>query len=383
MRIIQFSDSFLPIMDGVGNVVCQYARNLAEKGHETYVVAPQTDTGYRGGYPFEMVDYIGLPLPLMKNYRVGLPALDPHCRNRLNAIHAEIAHVHTPFVAGQGGITYAQKLGIPIVGSFHTKYYDDFLQLTGMELLAEAGVRYVVNFYEKCDEVWAVSASSADTLRGYGYEGPLEVVPNGTDVHPVTDAQVREACERFRIREDVPLLMYAGQINWKKNLRCILEACASLDRPFQLVLAGQGPHAREVQELTESLGIAANVRFTGHLGEPESLNALYKRADLFLFPSLYDTSGLVVQEAAAMGTPSVVVKGSSAAECIRDESNGYLCSDEPADLCRVIRRALDDPEALRQIGLNASRTIPLPWSDLVDGVIERYAALLKRHSSIA
>ena len=71
MRIIQFSDSFLPVMDGVGNVVYQYALNLAHKGHECYVVAPQTDTGYRGGYPFELVDYIGVPLPRMKSYKIG------------------------------------------------------------------------------------------------------------------------------------------------------------------------------------------------------------------------------------------------------------------------------------------------------------------------
>ena len=58
MKILEFSDSFIPIMDGVGNVVYQYAMNLPAKGHECYVVAPQTDTGYRGGYPFELVDYL-------------------------------------------------------------------------------------------------------------------------------------------------------------------------------------------------------------------------------------------------------------------------------------------------------------------------------------
>ena len=104
MRIVQFSDSFLPIMDGVGNVVYQYALNLGQKGHESYVVAPQTDTGYRGGYPFEIVDYIGVPLLRMKSYTIGMPALDMHCQNRLGAIQADLVHVHSPFIAGQAGI---------------------------------------------------------------------------------------------------------------------------------------------------------------------------------------------------------------------------------------------------------------------------------------
>ncbi len=375
MRIIQFSDSFLPIMDGVGNVVYQYAQNLGEKGHECYVVAPQTDTGFRGGYPFEIVDYIGVPLPLLKSYKLGTPMLDPHCHNRLNMLTPDIVHVHSPFIAGQMGASFAQKRGLPIVGTFHSKYYDDFLQVTGVELLAEVGVKYVVNFYEKCDEVWAVSSSSADTLRGYGYTGEIRVMPNGTDIHAVVPEKVAAVRQQYGLGE-APLLLYCGQINWKKNLRCTLEACVRLDTDFRLVLAGQGPHEREVRELAEELGLGERVRFTGHIGDPDVLNALYRLADLFVFPSLYDTSGLVVREAAAMETPSVVVRGSSAAEGIRDGENGYLCEDDPESLAAVIGRALGDRAALAAVGRNARATIPIPWSTLVDDVLARYAAII-------
>ena len=377
MRIIQFSDSFLPIMDGVGNVVYQYALNMGQKGHDCYVVAPQTDTGCRGRFPFEIVDYIGVPLRLLKSYKVGMPGLDVHCQNRLAMIEADIVHVHSPFVAGQAGLAYAQKRGCPVVGTFHSKYYDDFLQITGMELLADVGVRHVVNFYEKCDEVWAVSASSADTLAGYGYHGAIRVMPNGTDIHPVSDEAVRAAGERFGLDDGAPLLLYVGQINWKKNLRCTLEACAQVDRPFRLALAGQGPHEKEVKRLAEELGLADRVVFTGHIGEADALNALYRRASLFLFPSQYDTSGLVVREAAAMGTPSVVVRGSSAAEGIRDGENGFLCADDPDDLARVIDAALSDRQALERVGRAALETIPIPWSKLVDDVLQNYAGLVR------
>ena len=377
MRIIQFSDSFLPIMDGVGNVVYQYAQNIGRKGHECYVVAPQTDTGYRGGFPFEIVDYIGVPLRHMKSYKIGMPVLDIHCQNRLNAITADIVHVHSPFIAGQAGLAYAQRTGCPVVGTFHSKYYDDFLQVTGIELLAEVGVKHVVNFYEKCDEVWAVSASSADTLRGYGYSGEIRVMPNGTDVHPVNDALVRQVAAEYGLDDGVPVLLYCGQINWKKNLRRTLEGCSRLTHPFRLVLAGQGPHEKEVRQLAQSLGIDDRVLFTGHIGDTDTLNALYRSADLFLFPSLYDTSGLVVREAAAMGTPSVVVRGSSAAEGIEDGENGYLCADDSEDLARVIDGILAAPEARVHVGQRACETIPIPWSQLVDGVLDRYQALLQ------
>ena len=376
MRIVQFSDSFLPIMDGVGNVVYRYALNMGQKGHECYVVAPQTDTGYRGNFPFEIVDYIGVPLLRMKSYTIGMPALDVHCQNRLNAIQADIVHVHSPFIAGQAGLAYAQKNGLPVVGTFHSKYYDDFLQVTGVELLAEVGVKHVVNFYDRCDEVWAVSASSADTLRGYGYAGEIRVMPNGTDIRPVSEEKVAEVARQLGLADDMPLLLFVGQINWKKNLRCVLEACAKLSRPYRLALAGQGPHEREVRQLADKLGMAQKVLFTGHITDADALNALYRRADLFLFPSLYDTSGLVVREAAAMGTPSVTVHGSSAAECIEDGVNGLLCKDDPEDLARVVDAALSDPASLAQIGERARATIPIPWTKLVDDVLARYQALL-------
>ena len=77
-----------------------------------------------------------------------------------------------------------------------------------------------------------------------------------------------------------------------------------------------------------------------------------------------------------MGTPSVAVRDSSAAECIREGENGYLCADDAADLARVIDGALKDPQALRRTGENAKRTIPIPWTTLVDDVVERYEALI-------
>lgn len=376
MRIIQFSDTFLPVMDGVGNVVLQYATNMGERGHEVYVVCPQTDTGYRGKYPFEMVDYLGVPLFKLKSYKIGTPLLDVHCQNRLNHISADIVHVHSPFIAGHAGLSYAHRTGCPIVGTFHSKYYDDFLQITGNRTMAGVGAKYVASFYEKLTEVWTVSESSADTLRSYGYEGDIRVISNGTDIRPVTDEDVEEARARFRL-DDTPLLLYVGQINWKKNLRRVLEACARLHRPFRLALAGQGPHAKDVEQLADTLGIGDRVFFTGHIGERATLNSLYKLSSLFLFPSLYDTSGLVVREAAAMGTPSVVVAGSSAAEGLRDGYNGFLCRDDSTDLARVIDGALADPRKLQAVGQTAQMTIPIPWATLVQQVVRNYGRILR------
>ena len=76
MKIGQFSDTFLPIVDGVGRVVYNYAEQIALKGHESYVIAPLADTGYRGKFPFEIIDYISVVLPGLPQYKIGTPTTD-------------------------------------------------------------------------------------------------------------------------------------------------------------------------------------------------------------------------------------------------------------------------------------------------------------------
>ena len=377
MRIIQFSDSFIPIMDGVGNVVYRYAVNFGKKGHESYVVAPQTNTGYRGNYPFEMIDYVGVPLWKMNSYTVGTPKMDSHFKKRLQMIEADIVHVHSPFMAGQAGMSYAKKRKVPVIGTFHSKYYDDFLQVTGIELLAEAGVKIVVDFYEKCDEVWAVSESSAQTLKDYGYEGSVRVMPNGTDTKEILPEKVIEIKEKLGIGTE-SILLFVGQMNWKKNIETTLRAFAMLNGDLKLVLAGRGPHEAEIRALADKLGVGDRVIMPGHITDPDLLNALYYSAQLFLFPSIYDNGPLVVREAAAAGTPSVVVRGSSAAECVKDGVNGLLCENDPANLAMVVQKALLDERELEAMGKRAKMTIPIPWSSIAEDVLWEYKRVIER-----
>lgn len=382
MRIIEFSDTFYPIMDGVGNVVFQYATYLSRKGHECYVVAPETDTGWRGAWPFELVDYRGVRIPRLKSYEAGLPRMDLHYARRMNMIQADIVHAHSPFLSGREALTYARKRKVPMVASFHSKYYDDFLQITGSEKLARLGTQRVVSFYEQCDEVWAVSESSAETLRSYGYKGPLSVMINGMDIPEAQPGAVEEVTERYDLGA-LPVLLFVGQMNWKKNLDCVLEAAAGLERDFRLVFAGQGPHEKEIRRRARQLGLSDRMVFTGHLTDRRLLNALYARADLFLFPSLYDNAPMVLREAAAVGTPAVVVRGSSTAEVVHDGVNGFHCENDPADLRRVADAALADPAVLAAVGARAKETIPVPWDRLIDQVLDRYAELVRVHRIVA
>ncbi len=377
MKIAEFSDSFLPVVDGVGTVVLNYANQLADKGHECYVMAPMTDTGYRGGYKFELVEFNSVGFQ-NSQYKLGVPVVDAGFNYRLRRLELDIIHAHSPFVAGQSAHRFAKKKNIPLVGTFHSKYKDDLLQATGMNSVAYVGTKVVVDFYNKCDEVWTVSDSSAETLRSYGYKKEIFVMPNGTGEGYFTSVCKGLAQARFGLGKR-PVFLYVGQMNWKKNLERTLLAAAQLSEKgydFDLIFVGQGPHTEEVKMRAAILGLTDKTIFAGHIFDSELLAGLYRCADLFVFPSLYDTAGLVVREAAQNGTASVVVAGSGPAEVIEDGVNGFLCEDETEDLERIMEFAINNPEKMESVGQQAMRTIPASWDGIIEQVLERYQYLV-------
>ena len=379
LRIGEFTDTYIPVVDGVGRVVLAYAETLCKKGHQVTVVSPMYNTGYRGGYPFDLVDFHGIGVPSMRQYKFGSSMFDRHCRERLNEIPLDIVHAHSPFCAGSEALRIAKQRGIPLVGTFHSKYYDDFVKITKSASLAKLGVKMVVNFYNHCDEVWAVSSRTAEVLSSYGYRREIKVIDNGVTPREPDPAYADEACRQFRILKDRPVLLYVGQINWKKNILRILEACCLLKEkgmPFQMLFAGQGPDYKPILAKTEELHLDDRVSFIGHITDTKLLDGLYSSADLFIFPSLYDNAPMVVREAAVMHTPSVMVDKSSGSEVIQDGVNGFLCRDDSQSLADVILKAAKDPALLQSVSEQAHLSIPISWDTILDQVVSRYEALV-------
>lgn len=384
LRVALCNDAFIPIIDGVGRVVYEYAHALGERGHECYVIAPQSDAGYRAKYPFDIIDFSSVGLPGNPYYRTGVATMDRHYMTRVSTIAPDIIHAHSPGPAGMEAVRLASKLNVPLIGTFHSKFYDDFLHVTHSESLAKLGVKYVVDFFSRCDEVWAVSNFAADLLREYGFNGHIEIVQNGVNVPPtgLKNPNGDPLCfNAFNLDNSVPIIFYAGQLSWKKNLQTLLECAAILHNngvKFKLVMAGQGPDENEIFERAYALLPEEALYFTGHITNNALLWSLYEQASLFLFPSQYDTSGLVVHEAATVGTPSLVVEGSALADVITNGINGFVTKNSPEYIASAIGHALSDPKKLRAIGNQAKSSIPIPWDTLMNEVVERYEAIIDR-----
>ncbi len=380
MKIALCSDTFLPVVDGVGRVVYSYAKELSARGHACYVITPIQKSGYRGGFDFEIVDYLSVATPTAAQYMAGVATLDPHYLERVSDMHFDLVHAHSPATAGIEGLRLAKKRKVPLIGTFHSKYYSDIMRYTHSEVISSVGVKLISSYYERCDEVWTVSENAAETLREYGYKGEIKIVRNGCELVKPKTAWEKRARESFHL-DDRPILLFVGQLDMKKNVLRIIEAANLLfmeGYAFQLVFAGQGKDEEKLKSYALGTGMQESVIFTGHIFEQELLSGLYMAAELFVFPSMYDTAGLVVSEAAMMGTPSLVVKKSAPAELIRHGENGLICEDNPVKIAEAMREFLYQTDAKQKAAIanNAQKTLPCAWENVIDDVEKRYRSLL-------
>ena len=386
----EFNDSYKPIMDGVGVCAENYARWIDRK-HGTGVAIVPSEPGYVDEDPFEVIRVPSLPFVFMHPYRLGAPWMNPALGRRLKNMEFDLVHSHTPLVGGRMARRVARYRHIPHVSTFHTKYRDDALKILRSERLADEVVRRIVSFYGTVDSVWTPSESTAETLREYGYEGELLVAPNGSDM-PVPQAPERERLRRHGeelcgLRPEEFMLLFIGQHRWEKNVKLIIEALARLDAmlsgsgrqpKYRMVFAGEGYAAEAMQTMCTELGIMPRTVFLGKIVDRCAMQSLFARADLFVFPSIYDNAPLVMREAAAFSLPTVVAAESATAEIVRDGENGFTTENDPDSLARRLRTLMGQPELLRRAGQGALRSIYISWEQIVDWAVERYREIIDR-----
>lgn len=373
-----FNDNFPPILDGVALTAQNYAYWLHQKGHDVRVITPYAPFAEDviNAAPYPINRYASIPIPFRHPYRYGLPYLDPAFLRNWRKMDFELVHAHCPFTSGDLAYSAAQKQHIPMVATFHSKYRQDFEHNVKSKRIVDWMVKHIIEFFDKADEVWIPLPAVEETLREYGYKGHVEVVENGNDFYTAPE---RIAAMRAEMREELgmspeeTMLLYVGQHTWEKNIRFTLESLALiLDKPFHLFMVGTGYAVREIRHKIKELGLQDHVTLLGNIHDRERLKRIYAAADLFVFPSLYDTCGLVVREAAAMHTPSLMLAGSTAATAIEDDVNGFISPNEPQQYANRIAYLMEHVDVVNRVGNIASRTISRSWESVIEEVALRY-----------
>ncbi|MBE6041472.1 MAG: glycosyltransferase [Clostridiales bacterium] len=383
--ICLLNDSFPPIIDGVANAVLNYAKYIERDHGHAIVVTPHISDADDSNYDFPVVRYPSIDLRKHIGYVAGYP-FSPEAAHIVESSRVSLLHTHCPVTSCILARQLAESMQLPLVLTWHTKYDIDIAKAVRGKALQEGAIRALLYNVNACDEVWTVSKGAGENLRSLGYEGEYIVMPNGVDLphEQVSDDLVAEVTAGYDLPDGVPVFLFIGRLMWYKGLRIILDALAALkaqDIDFRMVFIGGGGDETEVREYTAELGLLSKVYFAGVISDREKLRAWYRRSDLFLFPSTFDTNGLVVREAAASDTAAVVIEGSCAAEDIEKDINGFFIEENADALAAKLRELAADPDRMKTVGEAAGRDLYMSWEDAVANAYTRYEVVIDRYKS--
>ena len=374
-----FNDSFPPSIDGVAQVVKNYAEHLHRRDCNVTVVTPQYQQ-VRDDYEYDVFRYPSIPTSTLIGYRVGVP-FDPETLLRLHKKKFDLMHIHAPFASSVLVSALNHRPRVPTILTYHTKFDIDLEKRITNTAFRKLATEFVSHNVNAVDEVWVVTQSCGEALHNIGYDGPYRVTENGTDfpkgsASPEAIAALRET---YDLHEDVPTFLFVGRLMWYKNLKLILDALGRLHNDglaFRALIVGEGYDAPEIERYSQQLGLASKVTFTGPIRDREYLRVFYSVCDLFLFPSTYDTCGIVVKEAAACNCPSLLIRGSCAAEGVIHGDSGFLAEENAASCAETIAAAVSDRSLLKRVGVRAGETLYLSWEDAVSRAYDRYREIL-------
>ncbi len=380
LNVCLINDSFPPVIDGVANAVTNYADIISREYGDATVVTPYYPGADDGAYHFPVVRYPSLDMTKLVGYRAGMPFSSEVFR-QLEESGFEIIHSHCPVTSTVLARALRERIRVPVVFTYHTKFDIDIANAVRGKLLRDSAARILVENVSACDEVWVVSRGAGENLRKLGYTGEYTVMPNGVDFPRgrVDENLVDRVTEGFDLPRDLPMFLFVGRMMWYKGIRIILDALKLLSdggTDFRMVFVGGGGDKDEIVAYTQTLGLEGKVLFSPAIRDRNLIRAWYCRANLFLFPSTFDTNGLVVREAAACGLGSVLVEGSCAAEDVTDGVSGFLIEENAPSLAAKLRQILDSPEVMRRVGEGAQREIYVSWEEAVGRAYRRYFTVI-------
>ncbi|MDH8677322.1 glycosyltransferase [Fusibacter bizertensis] len=377
-----FNDSFPPILDGVANTAVNYAKSI-QKIYGKAVVATPWYPKVKDNYAFRVVRYSSTNVSKRVGYRMGNP-FNPMLIRKLEKEKLDIIHIHSPFTSALLARVLRQYSGTPIVFTYHTKFDVDIEKRVAFNPLRKVSIKFLMSNINACDEVWVVSEGAGDNLKKLGYEGDYIIMENGTDFQKgrASDEMIASINAMHQISEEETVFLFVGRMMWYKNLKFTIDGLTEAKRQgvkFKMMFVGEGVDRPEIAEYIKTVGLEKECIFTGAVYDREVLRGYFSRANLFLFPSTYDTNGIVVREAAACGCPSLLIRESCAAEKIVHEDTGILIEETVEHIASEIVKACVDPGRLKIIGENASEKIYLSWDDAVGKAFKRYHEIINAH----
>ncbi|MGD8712342.1 MAG: glycosyltransferase family 1 protein [Thiohalophilus sp.] len=335
MRIAIATDAWKPQTNGVVTTLSTTSRVLEQSGHDVLLLTPE---------PFRTI-----PLPTYPDIRL---ALFPYRRlaGMLDEFCPEAIHIATEGPVGKAVRRYCLRRNLKFTTSYHTQF-PEYLRLR-LPIPLRLSYLYFRWFHGPSERTMVPTPSMQHRLTGHGFKNVM-VWSRGVDIH------MFQPYGKEYMSDDRPIFIYVGRVAIEKNI----EAFLSLELPGTKYVVGDGPDRQMLEEKHPE------VIFTG-FRYGEELARTIAAADVFVFPSLTDTFGLVMLEAMACGLPVAAFPVTGPRDVVINGVTG--CLDE--DLRRACLRALKiNPENPRDYSLSHS------WHEATDQ-FESYLAPNERQT---
>ena len=316
MRILIATDAWHPQVNGVVRTLTSLARAAANFGAEIEFLTPE-------GFP-------SMALPTYQSLRVALPNRR-EIQRRIEAAAPQAIHIATEGPIGWFVRAYCRRNGLAFTTSYTTRFPEYVSVRTGVP--ASWGYAVMRNFHSASAMTMVATNSLRQELAERGFKR-LGAWTRGVDTilfNPDDPA---------KLELPRPIFMTVGRVAVEKNL----EAFLALDLPGSKVVVGDGPQRAELERRF------AQAKFLGEK-TGKDLTAHMAAADVFVFPSLTDTFGVVQLEALACGTPVAAFPVTGPLDVIGENPIGALNED----LRRACMRALEMSRvACREFALERS-----------------------------
>ncbi len=375
-----FIDTFYPMIDGVILVVDNYAKRLSKYAN-VFVFAPRIP---HKRYDDSVFNYKVIRCRSMDvsfvDYSLPLPDFDIKFKKELEKCDLDIVHIHSPATLGRIGVNYAIRHNIPVVATMHSQYKQDFMRVTKSKYISNKLTNSIIKLFEKCDECWTMNNEIARIFQeDYGYKKQLKIINNATDMEFSKEKEKtdKELNKLYGIKKDEFVLLFVGRINKLKNIDLIINSLRKVKSKYKMLFVGSGQDEDYLKNKINKYNLSDRVIMCGRVKDREELTAYYARADLFLFPSFYDSNSLVQLEAASQKTPTLFVKGSATAAKVIDDVNGFIANNNPDSYANKIDEILSNGGFLKEVGENAYNDLYVRWDDEVQKIYESYLRIIE------
>jgi len=368
VRALYISDVYFPRVNGVSTSIATFRADLEQCGVDTVLVAPQYDTVSNQESGITRVASAavpGDPEDRRMHWRALTRALDWLDRGQFDLIH-----IQTPFIAHYAGVRLARRAGIACLATYHT-FFEEYLHHYVPALPHSLGRALARAFTRsQCramDALVAPSEPMRSTLLEYGVRVPIHIVPTGLPADRFRPGDGSRFRALASLPAERPLLLYVGRIAHEKNIEFLMRSYLRVRRTVpesMLVIAGEGPAQRALQQLAAQLELTRDVRFVGYLERNTTLLDCYAAAAVFVFASRTETQGLVLLEAMAQGAPVVSTAELGTRSVLRPGCGALVVNEQVEEFAAAVVRVLREP-ALRAQLAAAGRAYAHGWSSPV------------------